>query len=515
MHRWLLRASFLALPLMTGCLQQPVEPEASAPSLALRGAGGATNLAVGGTGLYTQPSSFSVDVSAASSDDILSAAFYWSGRGNTSAGDDTIVINGTEYTGTLLDSYELPSGTPWVFFYKLDAKAVGLVSPGMNNYMVSGFELDSERRDGIGFAAVYNDDDSPWESVMVLEPNEFIYWGWDFVGMDRTSVLGFPLSMSEEERTGNLTIFVTDCEDSRTDAIYWQTGMFPPPTDLVGTGNVLENQFFSNAGPEIDIYQRDGLVIPAGAEYFAYQLYSPQPGNGDSMAHLFSAFCVSRPDTEDPLACRVTGGGNTTNEPIWDGTFAKGRNGRGGEFNRYQFGGQAGAPTADQPQPRGEWTHHQHGGPDGRFIFHAGTSSAPEGTEIDRIVCSDPGWCVQARPAPAKQIDFEGVGTFRNIRFPSAPLEHVVPGETFHWFEVHIEDLGEPGGHSAPEDDICPPEGSSGGEANCDCPDFYRMTIYQGVAAGEAPNKTDVIYDVYGYIESGNLQIHPPVGGGN
>jgi hypothetical protein len=482
--------------------------------MALRGVGGATNLAVGGTGLYVQPAAFSVDVPVAGVGDILSASFYWSGRGNTSTGDDTIVINGTEYTGTLLDSYELPSGTPWVFFYKLDALAFGLVSPGMNNYTVSGFELDSERRDGIGFAAVYNDDDSPWESVMILEPNEFIYWGWDFVGMDRTSVLGFPLSMSDEPRTGNLTIFVTDCEDTRSDAIYWQTGTLPPPTNLVGVGNVLSDQFFSNAGPEIDIYQQGGFFIAPGSEYFAYQLFSPQPNNGDSMAHLFSAFCVSRPDVPPPpgIECRVTGGGSTTDEAVWDGSFAKGRNGRGGEANRYQFGGQAGAPTAEQPQPRGEWTHHQQSGPDGRFVFHAGTSSAPEGTEIDRIECSDPGWCVQARPAPAKQIDFEGVGTFKNIRFPSAPLEHVVVGETFHWFEVHIEDLGEPGGHAVPEDDVCPPAGSPGALANCDCPDFYRMTIYQGVGSGEAPNKTDVIYDVYGYIESGNLQIHPPVG---
>lgn len=52
--------------------------------------------------------------------------------------------------------------------------------------------------------------------------------------------------------------------------------------------------------------------------------------------------------------------------------------------------------------------------------------------------------------------------------------------------------------------------------ADCDCPDFYRITIYDGVdaatLASSGPNKTDVIYEVYGYVDGGNLQIHPLTG---
>ena len=53
--------------------------------------------------------------------------------------------------------------------------------------------------------------------------------------------------------------------------------------------------------------------------------------------------------------------------------------------------------------------------------------------------------------------------------------------------------------------------------ADCGCRDFYRITIYDGVypdpATGEiVPNKDDVIYQVRGYIDGGNLQIHPPTG---
>jgi len=275
--------------------------------------------------------------------------------------------------------------------------------------------------------------------------------------------------------------------------------------------------------PRVELFGEDGSLLAV------FPLPNDMPNNGVASIDFGDVPGVARmvvhlngsggldtviflPEEEGGAPCRVTGGGVDTYGD-WDGTFAKGNSGHGGDVDRYEFGGQAGAPTANQPQPYGEWTHHQQHGPDGSFVFHAGTSSAPPGTEIDLIECSDPGWCHPARPAPAKQIDFEGVGTFKNIRNPSPPLEGVVPGETFHWFEVHIEDLGEPGrsGRQDPPGDECSPVGHEGTEAPCSCPDFYRITIYEGVLDPATPNKTDIIYEVYGYLTGGNLQIHPPI----
>lgn len=233
------------------------------------------------------------------------------------------------------------------------------------------------------------------------------------------------------------------------------------------------------------------------------------------------------------IACRFTGGLNDT--------FAG---------NRYQAGAQAGANTGAQPQPKGEWTHHQQGGPAGRFTFHGGTSSAPEGTEIDEIRCSDPGGCGPSGnpPSPAKQLDFDGIGTFKNIGggnnepdFVDAGANVTAEGNgnkdfdgTFHWFEVNIDDLGEPGNSNPnknPDDAdpaTCPALGfgEKGGEelANCSCSDFYRITIYDGVDASDVVknpdgsidpsqmNRTKVIYEVWGYLDGGNLQIHHPTG---
>jgi len=234
--------------------------------------------------------------------------------------------------------------------------------------------------------------------------------------------------------------------------------------------------------------------------------------------------------------CRVTGGGNNTagiaaDGVSWDGTLANGKFRLGAaNYDRYTFGGQAGANTALPPQPKGEWTHHQQSGYHGDFVFHAGTASAPPGTKISHILCSDSGYCDPARPAPFKQIDFDGVGTFKNIKDPNETLPGVIPGITYHYFVVHIEDLGEPGKVGKKNlGGICPAGGSGTdvlamtfATADCNCADFYWIRIFEGGV--EEPifdpntgmvtnlNTENIIYEVYGYIDGGNLQIHPLTG---
>jgi len=272
------------------------------------------------------------------------------------------------------------------------------------------------------------------------------------------------------------------------------------------------------------------------------------------------------------LGCRVTGGGNDTSGLLdggetagHDGTVAEGGileqakgsskgNKKTGYTQWWTMGGQAGANTGKQPQPKGEWQHQNHGDM-GEWGFHGGTASALPGTEIDVIVCSDEDWCRQARPAPTKQIDFAGVGNFHNLRgkknteklIPDLPFDATTQS-TYHWFEVHIEDLGEPGNIAQAENvgtDMCLLGGSGTDafagvpfasapvfvDASCDCPDFYRIRIY---AATDAPpgsgdfnddgslhkdyidglkaQKDLDFYEAAGYINGGNFQIHPLTG---
>ena len=308
------------------------------------------------------------------------------------------------------------------------------------------------------------------------------------------------------------------------------------------------------------------------------------------------------PAPSEALGCRVTGGGNdefgnyvdeagipNDGSAGWSGSTGSGAfavtetvvkvNGKSGNvrvteetsYNVYTFGGQAGANTALQPQPKGELEHVNHSGPAGQFSFHLGTASAPPGTEVDIIQCSDPGWCRQARPAPAKQIDIAGIGTFRNIidegnlndsgdcasvtQLKGKPSERSIG--TYNWAEYHIEDHGEPGRegqHTTADPAQCPAEGTgtdafsayngtgsrvdavlngtyneftckTDNDPSTECPDFYRIRIYCGVEPtfdenGDLSNFDEIaaqkangpIYEVYGYIDGGNWQIHPLTG---
>jgi hypothetical protein len=58
---------------------------------------------------------------------------------------------------------------------------------------------------------------------------------------------------------------------------------------------------------------------------------------------------------------------------------------------------------------------------------------------------------------------------------------------------------------------MCPANGfgkyGSVESVDCECPDFYRITIYAGPTSDTA-----VIYEASGWITGGNLQIHPPTG---
>jgi len=210
---------------------------------------------------------------------------------------------------------------------------------------------------------------------------------------------------------------------------------------------------------------------------------------------------VSQLAYADLAGCRVSGGGIDNNPNP--------ENSSSGPLSI--FAGQVGAPSALPPQPSGEIIIRSNGGIAGIFTFGGGTSSAPPGTEIDKVSCSSPGYCGYTRPAPAHTIDFEGIGTFQNIGNVSVQQNrggsNTLASPTYHWFEVSIRDQGEPG--VVPDDPDCSSAESSA-ELNCDCPDWYSIKIYDGVTNSIQPPA--VIYEASGYIDGGDLQIHPLTG---
>jgi hypothetical protein len=212
--------------------------------------------------------------------------------------------------------------------------------------------------------------------------------------------------------------------------------------------------------------------------------------------------------------------------------------------------------------PWGDWQHNHKSGPDdtgsitdGSFGFHSGTASAPPEAFIKSIICADPGWCQQARPAPVKQIFWEGTGVFHTLKnaagkdsplpiFASCGANQPVawsnkPG-TVHYYRAHVADFGEPAGtkqnppgsacqpfgvcqmgSTGPHDDTCnlvgglctiPFTPNGGGTTSCvadsctDCPDWYDIEIHC-----TADPASPIAYRVAHFITDGNFQLHPPV----
>jgi len=252
-------------------------------------------------------------------------------------------------------------------------------------------------------------------------------------------------------------------------------------------------------------------------------------------------------------ACRMTGGNATVSPAIgfdgldtwtYDYTGPQEESFDGGFW--ITTGGQINAPSGNQP-PSGHWEHTQHGGAEGNFSFHAGTSSAPAGTQISTVECNDPGWCVQARCAPFKQLFWTGIGNFANQHFDAVfPGCDVRKGNkgTQHFVRVMIGDFGEndrptreeslvdadpetcnwfdklkaagftgpPGPFDAASavflDSALDDQFGDKGGLVCDkCPDYYQIEIHC-----TTDPVSDVIYEFAGFLQHGNYQIHPATG---
>lgn len=299
----------------------------------------------------------------------------------------------------------------------------------------------------------------------------------------RGSVTGagntFPLKIRVEEVNGN-----------------YFTGLSSGDTITIDLLNVSQNVPFQGANPSRLFTAAAG----GGAPSVVPALGAVNGINGPDFQFQTDHNLVFTVTPEE-MACRVTGGGVNK-----DGSFDLTKLAEANNTTRYTFGGQVGAPTATQPDPQGNWQHNQHG--KNNFAFHI--------PQILSVACSDPGFCDPARPAFFKQIHFTGVGVFNNVKgFP------YVVGST-HYAVVDIKDMGEPGpGGKQPHSPDCPytaaqllttdlsaVSGLDVGAVCASCADVYRIRIY---ATEDPVAPGAVIYEVGGFIDAGNLQIHPEI----
>lgn len=300
----------------------------------------------------------------------------------------------------------------------------------------------------------------------------------------------------------------------------------PPPTGPKGLGS------FTFTGT-VD-YVNPAYLIPATISGFRVEGTINYPSNESSTTAFFaganglptypvaandlvlkvdasSKFIMAPPPPGD---CRVTAGGVKDGLTVPCVLNAKGvpdsKTCAATEFDTW--GGQAGA----QPTVDGNWTHHHVVSPKQSFLFHSNS--------LFHIGCSDPGCCVPAcANAEEHQIDFAGIGRFNNQKGYAPPLPS---GDLC--FEVHLEDIGEPGpGGKWPSSTTpcthCPGTPIEPGDC-VNCTDYYEILIYDSAAHDATGCLGNVIYyngagsancgpgdpDLRGYFtRSGNVQMHP------
>jgi hypothetical protein len=467
-----------------------------------------TGMVASGVGLRgdpasVQPDAIVIDVPG----DPVQVLIYWEGHMTSATGDAEITVDGNFVAGTLIGGPTNFFSDAWSTCYRADITELGVVSSGLNSIDIGGMDYDRLCPDactnnGAGILVIYDDGSDPVD-LQIKDGLDLAFYAFA-PPLDTTVPQTFTVVEATADRDASITTFASSVAPNRPNVV------------VVTAGAMVErfvDPFQNDDGPDWDTVVLP-FTIPAGVTEVTVQALSEKDGSSEltglpaSLAWLVAGLTVE-PNELEPMGCRVTGGlvdesGNCVECP--DGSAG---------LNKFTCGGQAGANTALPPQPSGNWTHSNKHGPAGQFTFHAGTPSAPEGTEIDWIECNDPGWCVQARPAPAKQIDFGGVGTFKNMKnnVPDEIADYVTVGQSLHYFEVNIDDGGEPGraGKQDPPAEMCPENGYGrwGDEefVDCDCPDFYRIMIY----AGPTPD-SGVIYEASGWISGGNLQIHPLTG---
>jgi hypothetical protein len=244
-----------------------------------------TGIIANGTGLaVSQPGFINIEIPAGVT--VEQVLLYWAGRG---APDDTIVVNGTEVTGTKIGE-ELPPTHPEATGFRYDITGMGLVSAGMVNTLnITGSSFGS-RSDGASVLVIIDDGVSS-SSISILDGMD---WAWIFGStpqLQNTVPQTFNFPAAAVDRTGNLVLIMGDGTPDRSDE-------FEITVD--GTTTVLSNAAKGRDGPEWDTIQID-VNIPAGETSVTVQIFSRGPNDPDSLSWVAAALSV--PEPQPPSSC--------------------------------------------------------------------------------------------------------------------------------------------------------------------------------------------------------------------
>ena len=271
--------------------------------------GDGTGVATGGTGMISQPAALTVEVPAGAS--VVQALLYWEGfEGTETPGDDTIEIDGTEVTGTLIGGPTLFFSGVYASTFRADITSLGLIGDGPTTLDLSGLDFDAANN-GAGVVVIY-DDGSSNAQVDIRDGSDLAFVGFA-EPLQNTVPQTFTFAASAADRTASLDLFFASVSGTisggalRPTAIEITTAGAGPSTTTV-----LNNLLDSINGEEWDAFTIS-VDIPAGATSLTVQPFSRDDlGTGllpASFDWLAAAFALE-PEVPTPSPGRMTGGGS-------------------------------------------------------------------------------------------------------------------------------------------------------------------------------------------------------------
>ncbi len=265
-----------------------------------------SGIAVGGSGLFSQPAAFSVRVPQGAS--VRQVLLYWEGQSSESEpGDDTIVVNGREVRGRLI-------GGPTRFFpgahsssFRADITALDLVGSGTTALTVEGLSF-SYRSNGAGVLVIYEEAGRS-SDVILRDGNDLAFVG--FSGSLQTTVpQTYAFAPAATARTARFAVMAGSVAADRPNAV---------AITMDGTTTKRRNLLGSFEGEEWDTLTIP-IEVPAGATSVTVQMLSEGDGTGRLPASL--AWVAGGLSVPTPEPAEVSVGVVKTNDGNGDGVFS-------------------------------------------------------------------------------------------------------------------------------------------------------------------------------------------------
>jgi hypothetical protein len=202
---------------------------------------------------------------------------YWEGQSREpDPGDNTIVIEGTEVTGTTIGGPTrfFKWSTSWVrsTSFRADITGLDLVHAGVNSLSVGGLTFDF-RNNGAGIVVIY--DDGTESSIQARDGIDLAYAG--FAAPRKATVpQTFSFPAESAARTAHLTLMVSSVEPDRPNAV---------EISVDGVTTTLVNPFGDLQGPEWDT-KTIPVDLPPGATTVSVEVLSRSDGTGRQPASI-------------------------------------------------------------------------------------------------------------------------------------------------------------------------------------------------------------------------------------